>query len=230
MPEDGAPEPARRFAPSRGDITLQFNFSEPAFELMPAASLAQRLFERLAPLGLRLVDIRVETGAGSFGDANLVCTLLNISAVLRVYLDRVELHFVDVKREVSQSVREVISAVFDERTGLPSIRTYSFSLGLHGLVDGLAAKEFLVQFSRRTPKTLGPLVATGVVFYFAEVQSRMTSDLTIDASAVIPSGVFLRFHATWDAEKASVDQGFGLSRAFVMDAMAALGLTLGEVM
>jgi hypothetical protein len=148
-------------------------------------------------------DMKTEWGSEqTLADYHLRCFLFNFGATIRCRTERIEMSF-DVSRvsqaQVTEAVVSVLTAV---ATLLPdsSFRVYVTDLGLHGVVANTAARDFLKNFTKDAP-TIGPSLGAGCVFYFGQEGERLSSNLTIDLSAAVPEGVFVRTYAIWDGGK-----------------------------
>jgi hypothetical protein len=70
---------ATRFAVSQAEFQLEAGFNQAEFSLFrDTNSFLDHLFKALQPHGLRLADVKVETGSGSAAEFNVVCYLLII--------------------------------------------------------------------------------------------------------------------------------------------------------
>lgn len=216
------------FRVSQGDFVFQADFAAPIFELFNDAALQRQIFSRFTRHGLRLVDIKAERGAGSLGEVHLHCWFFNFSAALRIWLERVEINCFDVTRVNTPKLKDLITDVLETAPALFKVpfKTYAMALGLHGLLEGVAPKDFLSKFVTKVPNTLGPLLASGSVFYYGAKAERLLSSLTIDLSAAVREGIFVRIQATWDAEKVGSGALTGLAENHVQEALNQLGLRL----
>ena len=217
---------------ARGDATLEAGFTEPRFDLLGnPADLLRDVFKRLQPHGPRLADVRVERGTGSVSDFHVSCYLFNYSMTIRIRVERVEIVCPDLRQEHLVRFKAVIvdtlEAVKDHLTDV-AFRAFSLAVGLHGTLEGQAAREYLRQFVSNAPKDLGPPAGSGAVFYFGADADRLLSSLTVDMSAVVPDAVYVRTQAMWDATRVSIESLPVLADRFVRDGLGRLGLELPE--
>ena len=226
--EKGEPTLGLLFKVSQGDFVFQADFAEPIFELFNNTTLQRQLFSKFARHGLRLVDIKAERGGGSLGEAQLNCWFFNFSTALRIWLERVEINCLDVTRVSPQKLKDLITGVLETAGSHFKIpfKTYGMALWLHGLLEGVAPKEFLSKFFTRAPNDLGPLLASGAVFYYGAKGEKVLSSLTVDLSAAIREGIFVRIQVTWNAEKVDSGELAALAKEHVKSALSQLGLRL----
>ena len=153
----------KRFVVSQGHLSVQADFSEPQFRFfLEPAVFYERLFRRLASHGLTASEMKLEWGDQTLGDYHLRCTLLGHGATLRFRVERVEMAF-DFPGADEAQAAEVVRGVLEVvATHLPgsTFRAYSADLGVHGLVNGTSAKDFLASFVRPAPQ-IGPGVGCG---------------------------------------------------------------------
>jgi hypothetical protein len=218
--------------PGQGDIAIQAEFAEPMFEIFRDAwPFYRRLHSALTPFGLRLADIRPERGSGNLADAHLALTLFSFTTTVRIRADKVEINCVDTGRvdqkSLENAVVQILQTVKNHATGL-QYRNYSIAIGVHGTVLGTDTKAFLSQFVKAASLDLGPQLAVGGVMYHGPEGDRLLSAVTLDLSAVVSGGLFLRAYAIWNG------QGFeptGLplvANKYWGDVLEKLGLSLGE--
>lgn len=213
---------------AQGDLIVQADFAEPAFHMFRDYwEFAHRVFTKLARHGLRLTDMKFERGSGSIGDGYLLCSLFNFTMAIRFRVEKVEAHCLDLARmdvnRFSQASADALEAV---RSHIPNVafRTYSLGVALHGTIEGISAREFVSKFVTRTPEKLGPPIGTGVVFYYGPEADRLLSALTVDLSAVVSDGVFVRANVVWDGAKIAIGAIREAGEKFVGDVYRRLEL------
>lgn len=216
-----------KFNIQKADLLFEAGFEKPDFALLrDTAGLLQHVFNRLEPHGLRLSDLRVEPGAGSLGDFHVLCHLLKYRMTIRARVERVEVVCSELPQEnierLKVAVVDLLMAIRAHRPDL-AFRAFGLAVGMHGHPEGLSAKDYLGRFASNAPKDIGPLAANGAVFYYGPEEERMVSALTVDASAVVPDGVYVRVHVTWDGKKVTPDALPTLADSFVRLAMERLG-------
>jgi len=220
------------FKASRAELSFQADFAEPVFHLFrDSPALHRSVFARLAKHGLRLSDMRPERGNGTLGDAHLVCSLLNSAVTLLLRPERAEIHCFDVMRLDGRNLGQVgVDFLEAIRAHAPEVpfKTYSSALALHGLLDGIRSQEFIAKFVTGAPGGLGPPLGSGAVFYYGVTADRVMSSVTVDLSAVLHDGLFLRIYAMWDGQRIAVEALPGIADEHVRDVMREFGLSFGD--
>lgn len=159
--------------------------------------MASRLFEALERHGLKLGDIKLERGNGSFADYHVFCQLFDFRMTIRVRLERVEIISVQLTDE---NVKDFSAASVDALTAVrdhlnSDYRAYGFSLNLHGTLDGLDVTDYLAQFVAKKPM-VGHVSGVAVAYYFGPSDDRLMAAITLDVSTLVTRGVYVRPQAT----------------------------------
>ena len=213
-----------------GDLLVRASFPEPVFDLFQDfPDLGQRLHRSLATYGAGLGDMKFEGTWGSLGDAHLSVSFLRLSAVLRVRLDQIELHCFDARNLQEDDLAAVFvrtSQVLVEHDPAPAVASYSLAVGLHGLLAGVTAATFIERFVSAKDLQLGPPSGVGTVLYFGPSKGRSSASVTMDLSALVAGGLFLRANATWDASTLDVHALQSAGREFIDQVTSQLGLAV----
>jgi hypothetical protein len=213
---------------SRADFTLEAVYQRPAFgTFRDGLAMPSRLFEALERHGLKLNDIKLERGNGSFGDYHVFCQLFDFRMTVRVRLERVEIIGVQL---TDDNVKDFAAASVDALTAVrehlsSDYRAYGFSLNLHGTLDGLDVTTYLAQFVTKKPM-FGPVSGVAVAYYFGPSDDRLMATITLDVSALVPGGIYVRPQATWDGSRVTPDLLPSRGEDFVRLALAAIDLEL----
>lgn len=187
----------------QSELFFEARFGAPAFELFrDPEGLHRALHEKLAPYGLRLADMKYERGT-TLADVRLVCFLHNFSWTANVRAEQVDLQCFDLRDVQRQEVKDVAVSLVEAVTSQirsTSVRTYTLALAFHVSLTGIDTRSFLLRFVQNAPD-LGPVAGSGVAFYFGPLPEAglVASTVTMDRSAVIADGLFLRLHSVWDA-------------------------------
>jgi hypothetical protein len=221
---------ASKFTVSQADFQLEAGFSEAEFSLFrETSSLLDYLFQALQPHGARLTDIRVETGAGSAADFNVLCYLFNYWVTLRVRIDRLEIIASqlpqDYVHKYSAATVDALRALRNYHKDL-NYRSYTLSVGMHGSLEGGSVNQYLSNFVRNVPQGLGPSFGSGTVMYFGPAAERILSSVTIDRSTIVSDGLLCRTYVIWDAKKVEIEHLPELANNFVRETTSQLGLDL----
>jgi len=97
-------------------------------------------------------------------------------------------------------------------------------VGIHGRLEGESVKDYLSRFVRNIPTGLGPPIGNGGVVYFGADEDRLLSTVTVDMSALLPDGLFVRTQVVWDANKVEIPSIPMRAVSFVRHALERLGL------
>jgi hypothetical protein len=218
------------FQIEKSDLLFEAGFERPDFALSrDMAGLLQHLFGRLEAHGLRLNDLRIESGAGSVSDFHVLCYLFNYWMTVRIRVERVEIACSALPQEGLEKLRaatvDVLRAIRDHRPEL-TFRAFSLAVAMHGRLEGVSAPEYLGRFASNAPKDFGPLIANGAVFYYGPDAERLLCALTLDASALVPDGVYVRIQGTWDGKRVTPEGLPMLADALVRQSVERLGLQL----
>lgn len=194
---------------SRSDVTIEAAYQQPQFGLYQEnRGLYARLVARLSPYGLKLSDMKIERGNGSLGEYHLSFFLLEYLVVVRVRVDRSEIYCAhltdDNKNRVIAAATETLACV--RETIEAEYRVYAVTLNIHGLMENQNAKAFLGKLVAAPPAAAGTIIGNGIGYYFSSVGDRSASSLVLDASALVPDGLYAKPQATWDASRVPLDQ------------------------
>lgn len=202
---------------------FQAHFAEPAFGLLSdLPSLCRRLFAAFSQDGLKLTDLIDKTDGSRVGEAHLQCTLPRMT--LKVFLDRIEV--ARSTTEPDSAVNAAVSAVLDHLETI-KIRTYSCTLSLQGVLEGLRPEELIARFVTRMPDGLGPPRGSGAVFYFGPAEGRIATSLTVDRSEISDRGLFVQAYLIYDAQQVELAKVDDLGRQYLAAALTQLDLVAG---
>jgi hypothetical protein len=221
---------ATKFTVSQAEFQLEAGFSQAEFSLFrDTHSFLDHLSKALQPHGARLADIRVEPGAGSAADFNVVCYLFNYWVTLRVRIDRIEMVGSQMPEDYVQkygaAIVDTLLTVRSYHQGL-KYRAYTLNVGLHGSLEGGSVKKYISHFVKNVPDGLGPSAGNGAVMYFGPVGERLLCSVIIDRSTTVPEGLFCRTSVVWDATKVKIEDLPELANRFVRETVSQIGLEL----
>lgn len=184
------------------NISIQAHFAKPVFTLLQESPLlAEHLFRTLSSYGTRLSDFVVDPSAKNFGEVNLQLSLRSLVTV-RVFLDRIELSsgYLPFLAEFRDGAfTSDLLGCLSNYTPDASYRTYAVTQELHGRLRDIPLMEFLNRFTTAAPSSLGPLLASGTVFYFGADEARLTGSLALDFSGSVEGGLFFKLFTLYDA-------------------------------
>jgi hypothetical protein len=192
--------------------------------------LLDHLFTRLEPHGVRLGDLRIESGTGNVGDFHVLGYLYNAWMTVRIRVERVEVACSgfpppEAPEKLKAATADVLRAVHDHRPEL-AFKVFNVAVAMHGRLEGVSTPEYLARFISNAPNDLGPLIANGAVFYYGPDGERLLSALTLDASAYVPDGLYVRIRGAWDGKRVTSEGLPSVAEAFVRHSIQRLGLDL----
>jgi hypothetical protein len=216
----------------RSEVAFEAGYAQPEFALFrDAAALLHHLYARLQPHGLKLTDLRVERGAGNVAEQHVLFYLFDYVMTVRVRVERLEVTCASLSSEehlqkFKAATVDLLQAVKDVKSEL-AFRAFAVASSIHVMLDGQSTRAYLAQFAARIPEGPGPLTGSGSVFYFGPSEDRLLSAITVDTSALVPDGLFVRVNGVWDASRVAPDfLRTGTVDAFVRRAHESLGLQL----
>lgn len=218
---------AYAFETKQTSAAFRAHYARPVFDLLQdLTGLCDRIYARFSRFGLRLHDLKLETGDGSVGDVNLRCFLFGFRTTARIFLDRIEVNSAppDGGSQKHFEVVEDIVELVSEHSSNVVIRTYESTMGAHGALSNVSVEEYLARLLATTPKNLGPLVGAGAAYYYGSMASQHAASLTIDLSQSVENGVFIQAKAIYDAQFMGVGALAGASRLFLNSAQKELDL------
>jgi hypothetical protein len=223
---------AVKFDVSRADLSIEAGFSQPEFGLFrDTHALLDQLYKALEPYGIRLNDIRIEQGGGSAADFHLLCHLFDFMMTIRVRINRVEIYCSQLPRDYVErfggAVVHALGALRAHQSTL-QYRTHALAVSLHGVLEGVTAKDYVSRFATSIPAGLGPSVGSATVMYFGPEGDRTFSSLTVDMSALVTNGLYVRAHVVWDGKQVDIAALPKLSEGFIRHALDQVGLQLPQ--
>ena len=216
------------FAISNSDLVFRGLYSEPVFALLQnGADLCQGLYGALKDYGVGLSDIKLETGSGTTADLHLFVSVLSTSTVIRVRLDSVEVHCLNLKATGGERIGELAVGVLEavkRHSEAVQFNVFTVAIAMHGALEGIPVTDFVQKYSRLPAPNLGPLTGSGAVFYYGAVGDQIQAALTLDHSATLTGGLFLRPTVVWDAVKVPLSRLRIAGQEFYDAVLRELGL------
>jgi hypothetical protein len=213
----------------QSDLSFYADFGEPAFGLLSNIStLHKALYGGLAPLGLRLADMKVERPSGSLGEAHVACSLPRLVSTVRVGLERVEVICGDTARVNQKQFEGLAFATVDAvaRVVTDAFKSYTLVVNVHGTLEGIATRDYLSKLAVSPLTDLGPAIGAGVAFYHGAEADRLTTIVTEDFSAIYSDALFVKIHVVWDAGKVTLQQLPTVSDEYTRTIFDKLGLEI----
>lgn len=215
----------------QSDAFFEARFSSPAFALLsPLAPglLHHNMLLELGKYGLTLNDIRVEAGMPNLAGANATYTLNLYNAFVRVWLNRLEVVFVDLTRVHNEEqrlamARAALNAVQQTAHDI-QMENYTATLSMHGMLADTDISQFLAQHVPHDPDGIGMVIGRGVVYYLGPEAERHLASLVIDVSAVLSEALFVKASAIYDGTKLSQEHGFSMAQDNVFKILTGIQL------
>ena len=212
----------------RQDVELKSTFSPRLWSLVhDVPVLYEALLERLAHVGLSDMDLRPEAGNGSVGATGIGFWLFGGKVDVQLRLNSFRFRTSLLASNVLDSANAVVAAI---RQALPELRfrTHVVSYAYHGLIEGMKAAEFVGEIVPNAPviEGFGDHLGTGVVFYFGEAPPTVSSTLTLDASRVVPDGLFVRVVVVVDGAIGAISEIQALTEERVRTALSSVNLEI----
>jgi hypothetical protein len=223
---EGSESMKARLEDRRESFSLQAHFLHPVFDLFKdLPSLSGHLFAALRHYNLSLSDIKFESAGGSLGEIYLRLSWPSL-AETRLFLDRVEVssdYLQFLRFQERDLVADVIGAVgtYVHDAGFLA---YRVTQQIHGALPGETRSKLLSQFVSNVPEGLGPVLGSGVVFYFGAEAERLATSVTLDFSRVVDGGLFVQSVGLYDASKVELPELQKLSRQHFKSLLERVGL------
>jgi hypothetical protein len=208
-------------------LSLQAHFASPVFDLFKdVPGLVKHLYEALRSYGIRLADVKLDSAGESLGQVNLQISWPQL-ATASLFLDRIELAstyppFLD--HQDGALVADLFASVAAYSPEL-SYTAFAVTREVHGKLD-LPLKDFLSRFSAATPKSLGPALGSGTVFYFGPADNRLTGSLILDFSRLVEEGMFVKVAVVYDASQVGAHELLATFRSQSLNLIEEIGLDL----
>lgn len=159
--------------------------------------------------------------------ANSTYALNTYNAFVRVWIDHLDIFFLDLRRVSQDQMLEIAGAILDalQHTGQDiKMEQYTATLTLHGIPQGIEISQFTAQYIQKPPDGLGPIVGSGVAYYFGPEAERRASSLAIDMSAVVPSAIFIKASVIYDGTTLQMARSLSTARDYIFNMLAGVHL------
>jgi hypothetical protein len=186
-----------QFVVKQGEATLEVRFVSPAFGLLQPVheGLHQNMLGQLATHGLRLSDIRFESAPVTLAEVHSSYSINALSVLVRVWLDRLEISFLDLARVTQEQILEIAGAALDavqQTVADLAIDTYTLALAMHGFLPDVSLSQFVAQYVNPAPEGFGPVLGSGVAYYLGPEAERRGASFVIDMSRVVSDAAFIQ--------------------------------------
>lgn len=194
-------EPPVVFRLERSELTAQFHFASPYWLLATnIARVYAALLERMRDFGVSSQGMRSDVADGALGSFNVNFWILQYGAIVRLRLDSVEIYSPNLAVDTDQLERAYIALEqsLREADETTSYKSSEVTVAMHGRLENMEPTKFLERFVGNRPAGLGTAVGSGAVFYFENPPLTLSS-ITIDMSAVVAGGIFLKVQSVFDS-------------------------------
>ena len=217
------------FSIEQREVELESTFSPRLWALVhDTPVLYEALLERLAHAGLSGMDLRPEAGNGSVGGTGLGFWLFGNKVNVQIRLDSFRFRTSSLASDVVNTADGVLAAIREASRDELHFRTHAVSYACHGLIEGMKAAEFVGGLVGNPPaiEGFGDHLGTGVAFYFGEAPPTVSSTLTLDASQVVPEGLFVRVVVVVDGTVGAIPEMKTLAEERVRMALSSVNLEI----
>jgi hypothetical protein len=213
----------------QSDASFEARFAFPVFGFLGAGgpNLHQNMFFGLRQYGLTLGDIRVESGLPNLAGLNATYSLNPYNAFVRVWIDHLEIFFLDLSRVSQEQMLEIAGTalgVLQHTVQDIKMEQYTAALTLHGIPQDMEISQFTTQYIQKAPEDLGSIVGSGVAYYFGPEAERRVSSLAIDMSAVVPGALFVKASVIYEGTTLQMAQSLSAARDYIFKMLAGIHL------
>lgn len=204
-------------------------FERPIFHLWAQPpSLFTQLHNELGIHGFRATDLRWEQGVGAM-DARLVFHLSGFRLTVKLRVDQLDVQAFDLAGLQPESTADAVLGILkalQAYSGDLRFAAYTLGLALHGTLDGQSVSTFLTDRVKAPPDPLGAMIGTGCVYYFGRNGNRLSMAVTLDSSAAVGDGLFLKVASVWQPSEVSDEQFRQIASSYTEWVAGTFGLTL----
>lgn len=205
------------------------SLESPAFEVLgTGGQLYAGIYAGLARFRVKLADIRLESQSANPADISVVCSLLDLGALIRYRLDRVEVWSVSARLAADATlvglIEDAVRVVREVSRGA-RIATHTLSLAIHGMLTEGTIAERLAAYIARTPEATPPFRAGGVSFSCEWPEGGGESSVVLERSLTVPDGAFVRLTSVHPG-RLSERESYQRATEFFQRALAHLDIEL----
>jgi hypothetical protein len=220
-----------KFVVKQGEATFEARFVSPAFGLLQPVheGLYQNMLGQLATHGLRLNDIRFESAPAILAEAHSSYSINTLGVLVRVWLDRLEISFLDLARVTQEQILEIAGAALDavqQTVADLAIDTYTLALAMHGSFQDVSLSQFVAQYVKPAPEALGSVLGSGVVYYLGPEEERRSASFVIDVSAVVSDAAFIRTSVILEGTAVAMSNAASMVRDEVFKILNAVDIEI----
>jgi hypothetical protein len=213
----------------QSEASFEVRFALPVFDFIGSirSNIHQSMFFGLRQYGLTLGDIRVESGLPNLAGLNATYSLNTYNAFVRVWIDHLEIFFLNLSRVSREQMLQIAGTTLDVLQHTVQdikIEQYAAALTLHGIPQDIEISQFTAQYTQKAPEDLGPIVGSGVAYYFGPEAERRVSSLAIDMSAVVPGALFVKASVIYDGTTLPMVGSLSVARDYIFKMLADIHL------
>lgn len=217
------------FAIKQREIELESTFAPRLWSVVhDVPVLYDALLDRLAPVGLSSADLRPEPGNGSVGSTGVGFWLFGSQANVQIRLNSFRFRTSSLDASAVNAADGVVDALRQATRDELRFTTHAVSYACHGSVEETTAADFVRQLVPNPPaiEGFGDHLGTGVALYFGEAPPTISATLTLDASQVVPDGLFVRVFVVADGAVGTMPEVRDLAEGRVRSALASVDLEI----
>jgi hypothetical protein len=218
--------------PFQSDASFEGVFDEPVFGLLASPVLLyQSLLQELNGFGASLSSLKFEST--TLSDANVSCSLVSISTLARVRLDRLQVSFFRLHEVGEVTARQVLLGSIGAIQRTQPFVTYSrydLSVNISAKIVGSTYSALIGRFVT-TPADLGKSADAGVAFYLGpdDATGRISGGVVLDRLIARSDGdLIFKANASFEASKVPAERIVDRFDEFVTGALKALGMTMSR--
>jgi hypothetical protein len=180
----------------QSEFTYSASLRAPVFEILgTGGKLFAAIYAGLSRFRVKLQDIKVENLTWNPSDISVICSLVDLGALVRYRLDRVEVWSTSLlgfgEPRLLELVEDALRAGRDV-SPTAEVAVHTFSLGIHGLPAEGDVEKWLAAYVSRPPDGTPPFRLGGVSFFCEWPEGESESSFVLERSVMVPAGAFLR--------------------------------------
>lgn len=180
----------------QSEFSYSASLVAPIFEILgTGGKLFAAIYAGLSRFRVKLQDIKVENLTWNPSDISVICSLLDLGALVRYRLDRVEVWSTSSlgfgEPRLSELIEDALRAG-REVSSTAQVAVHTFSLGVHGLLTAGTVPMWLAAYVSKAPDGTPPFHPGGVSFFYEWPEGESEGSFVLERSLIVPGGAFLR--------------------------------------
>ncbi len=216
--------------PFQASLQYRGQYTEPAFDLFAnPIPVYRNLLKSLEKYGAHLQDLRYD--APTLTEANITCSLLDLSTDIRFRLDKWEVTFSALHEIGNEAAMQIgLDAWAALQASDPSVKLirHEMNFAFHAdLVKG--TPEDVMRQYVTPPQALGEKTTSAIFFYLkGRGEGEESGDILLYHSVVKEGALYLRFNVVYDTTKVPLERLRERADEFVMTRLQQLGLEVEQ--